>query len=334
MMGWWGDQVARFEGRPENEPARTMPASPLHIAAVSPSFRLPPSVFRLISLGILLVTLSGCGQMPEPTPAPELAPATTPAEDAGTATAGTPAAEELTLGDLAARVNAAWKTIGSYRVTFTGPTVVQPTAAATPAATPIASPGATPVARQRGTFASVREVVLPDRQHQEVTGLGPDDHEAVAIGDQLFVRGPIVEQFAPGTPPDTWVAVDTAALPEDAALRHLLGGLPQTPAGPLAALPERLMAQTVRDLGTVEFDARECQVYGAADTVTATGMRLDYAIAIDERDLPCFIETSAGGVTRGRDEYTDIGEALTIESPAGATPVAVSGPLATPVAHD
>ncbi|MGH2614962.1 MAG: hypothetical protein ACRDJC_06970, partial [Thermomicrobiales bacterium] len=114
---------------------------------------------------------------------------------------------------------------------------------------------------------------------------------------------------------------------------QLLGGLPETPGAPMASLPERLWPQEVRDLGTVEFDGRECHVYGAADTVQATGMRVDYTIAIDAQDIPCFIETGAGGVTQGRDEYSDLGASFSIAAPA-ATPVSIPPELATPIAHD
>jgi hypothetical protein len=270
--------------------------------------------------------------MPEATPptGPETPP---PAEESAT-TPASPVSGELTLGDLAQRVNAAWPAVTSYRVTFTGATVPGPAAAGTPAARAVATPGATPLARPREAFVSVREVDLPDRQHQAVTGLGGDDHEAIAIGDELFVRGSVVEQIAPGTLPDDWIEIDPSSLPEGAALSHLLGGLPALPGAPLASLPERLWPQAVRDLGTVDFDGRECRVYGAADTVAATGMRVDYTIALDAQDIPCFIETGAGGVIQGRDEYSDIGATFTIEAPSAATPVSIPPELATPIAHD
>jgi hypothetical protein len=232
--------------------------------------------------------------------------------------------------------------VDSYRITFTGSAVMTSAALgtpvagplATPGATPVATVGATPVARARETFVFVREVVLPDRQRQEVTGLGADDHEAIAIGNELFVRGPLVEEIAPGTPPDVWIEIDPEAIPEGSVISQMLGGLPQLPGAPLASLPERLLPQTIRESATVEHDGRECRVYGAADTVQATGMRVDYAIAVDDRDIPCFIETSAGGVTQGRDDYTDIDASLTIEPPAAATPVSVPPALATPLPHD
>src|SRR5918995_1253378 len=280
-----------------------------------------------ITIVALLAVLAGCGPMPEATPT--TTPQTAPAVEERVATPGTPASAELTLGELAGRVNAAWPAVRSYRITFTGSTSAMSTGLGTPVArppatagaTPAATPGATPVARPRGTFVSIREVVLPDRQRQDVSGLGENDHEAIAVGDQLYVRGPFVEQIAPGTPQDVWIVIDPSTLPE-------------VPAAPLAALPQRLLPQVIREMGTVEQDGRECRIYGAADTVPATGMRVDYTIAVDDRDVPCFIETGAGGVTQGRDEYSDIDGSFTIEPPTAATPVSVPPELATPLAHD
>ena len=295
---------------------------------------------RVSVVVVLLVVLAGCGPMPEATPT--TTPETAPSVDEPVATPGTPASVELTLGELAERVDTAWPAVRSYRITFTGSTsamsagIGTPTARpmATPGATPMATPGATPVARLRGSFVSTREVVLPDRQRQEVSGLGANDHEAIAIGDRLYVRGPLVEQIAPGTPQDAWIVVDPSTLPDGSLLSRLLGGLPDVPAAPLAALPQRLLPQVIRQMGTVEQEGRKCRVYGAADTVPATGMRVDYSIAVDERDIPCFIETATGGVTQGRDEYTDIDGSFTIEPPLAATPVSVPPALATPLAHD
>jgi hypothetical protein len=289
---------------------------------------------------VLLPILAGCGPMPEATPT--TTPETAPPSEERVATPGTPATAELTLGELAERVDAAWPAVRSYRITFTGSTSAMATGLgtpvarplATPGATPLATPGATPVARPRGTFVSIREVIVPDRQRQDVRGLGANDHEAIAIGDRLYVRGPLVEQIAPGTPEDVWIVVDPSTLPEGSMLSRLLGGLPEVPGAPLATLPQRLLPQVIREMDTVEFDGRECRVYGAADTVQATGMRVDYTIAVDDRDLPCFIETGTGGVTQGRDEYSDIDGSFTIEPPAAATPVSVPAAMATPLAHD
>ena len=290
------------------------------------------AIWSAAAVVVLLAVLVGCGQMPETAPTVPPDPTTSVVDT--TATPGTPASAELTLGQLAERVDTAWSTVRSYRITFTGSRVVIPTGLGTPVTRPLATPGATPVARPRETFVSVREVVLPDLQRQEVTGFCADDHEAVAVGDDLFVRGPLAEQVAPGTPPDVWIAIESSTLPDGANLSQRLGGLPAIPGAPLASVPERLSPQVVREMGAVQHDGRECRVYGAADTAPATGTRIDYTIAVDDRDLPCFIESSVGGVTQGRNEYSEIDGSFTIEPPPAATPVSVPPALATPLARD
>lgn len=273
--------------------------------------------------------------MPEATPTAPPAPVTVaPADAVAVSAPATPEEGSLTFGALADRVGAAWPGVESYRITFTGSAPSGLAASGTPTARPAATPGATPMARPRDTYTTVREVALPDRQRQSLTGLGADDHEAIAIGDQLFVRGPVVERIAPGTPESSWIALDPTTLPEGAPLLHLLGGLPDLPGAPLATLPERLRAQEVREAESVEHDDRTCRVFAAADTVPATGMRVDYTIAIDENDILCFVETGAGGVIQGRDEYTGINAELDIEPPAAATPVSIPPALATPIARD
>jgi hypothetical protein len=283
----------------------------------------------------LALTVTACGQMPAPEPQPT---ATQPPAPVVTGSPVATAARELTLGDLASRSNAAWSDVHSFRITFTGrtgaaalsPATPAPGVAATPQATPVASPLATPAAM----FVSVRAVILPAQQSQSVTGLGESDHEAIVSGDRLYLRGPLVRQVVPSAPDDAWIVIDPATVPQGSALFGLLGGLPTPPRAPLSSLPERLAPQVVRDLGSTSFDGRECRIYGAADTMSTTGSRIDFAIALDQNDLPCFIETSAAGATIGRDEYSAINEPFTIATPSAATPATVPPALASPVHGD
>lgn len=296
----------------------------------------------VIAFALSALLLAGCGQMPEPTPpVPPTVSGSASATPPGTAEAGI-----ATLGDLVARVNAAWPSVTAYRAVFTSTTLAAPLPAATPMATPIgtpvatplaspvATPRATPISRARNAFIFEREVVLPDQQRQSVSGAGANDHEAIATGGKLYVRGPLTAQIDPGASADAWLQIEPAAVPQGSVLSILLGGLPQPPAAPLAAVPQRLWQQQLRDLGEVDFDGRTCHVYGAADTVAATGTRVDYAIAVDERSIPCYVETSAGGTVQGRDEYRDIDATFEISAPSQATPASVPQALATPAVHD
>ncbi len=283
---------------------------------------------------LVLVFLVACGPEPESTPTPAQPTVSGSDERATPPVVATP--EMLTLGDLAVRITNAWDDVSAYRITSTGATGMAPPpgeTSGTPVSEAAATPGATPVARERGTFTFVREVVLPDQQRQVVSGLGANDYEAISTNDRLFIRGPVTAQIAPDAPPDVWISVEKTMVPDGSLFSQLLGGLPQAPAAPLSTLPQRLWPQQVRDLGIIQVNGRDCQIWGAADTAQATGMRLDYSIAVDAGNLPCFIETSAGGAVQGHDEY-EILDSLTIEEPAAATPVSIPPALATPAAHD
>ena len=288
------------------------------------------SGWRRIALAAFAVALlPACGAMPETAPPtePPSAPPAVSSPEAGSATASPEAA--LTLGELTNRVNTAWEGVESFQVTSTS----QGLAVSEQQGTPVATPVASPVSRQTVEIVFARDVILPDLQRQGVSGLGSEDHEAIVSGDTIFVRGPLAEEIAPGIPPDTWISVNADDIPAGSVLAHALGGLPALPPAPLAAFPERVLTQEVRELGSAEFEGRDCQLFGAADTVTTTGTRVDYAIAIDDQDLPCFIETSSGGVILNRSEFRDINAVLDIATPA-ATPVGVPAALATPAVHD
>lgn len=287
--------------------------------------------FALAALAVIL--LPACGAMPEPAPPtePPSAPPAVTTPESSEATASPVAA--LTLGELADRVNTAWADVESFQITSTSQGLALAEQPGTPVASPVATPGATPISRQTVEIVFARDVVLPDQQRQGVSGIGAEDHEAIVSGDTIFLRGPLADEVAPGTPPDTWISVTADDVPAGSVLAHALGGLPALPPAPLAGLQERLLTQEVRELGSEEFEGRDCHLFGAANTVTTTGTRVDYTIAIDDDDLPCFIETSSGGVILNRSEFRDINHVLAIATPA-ATPVGVPPAMATPAIHD
>ncbi|MDF3040020.1 MAG: hypothetical protein K0Q71_2726 [Thermomicrobiales bacterium] len=166
-----------------------------------------------VVLALTAVTfLAGCGPMPETTPTATTVPATPPVAS-DDATPGTLETATLTFGDLADRIATSWPQVQSYRVTFTGTAPSSPVQSATPASRPAATPGATPTSRSPGNYTTVREVELPDRQRQSVTGLGADDHEAIAIGNALYVRGPSTRHPFPRTPNSSFCSADSRRSP-------------------------------------------------------------------------------------------------------------------------
>lgn len=286
---------------------------------------------------VLVLVLAACGQSdPEPEPTPVPPTATVAAEGIGPGV-GSPAASpaasgEPTLGDLVGRVDAAWAGVGSFRAVFAQPSAGGATPVA-PAATPLAG-AATPTALS-GATESVREVVLPDRQRQIVRQRGEVTTEAVAIGERVWVRGDLARQPRPDAAADAWVAIDPAAVDPNSDAGRLAAALTAPVVSPLAGIRQGLLPQEVRPLGPVTVGDRTCEAYGAADT-TEIGGRIDYTIALDADDLPCFVETRTGSVV-GRTTYEAYGEALSIEPPASALPMAsppANATPATPIGRD
>jgi hypothetical protein len=243
----------------------------------------------------------------------------------------------VTFGDLADRVNAAWADVRTYRAEF------RSTSPATP---PLATPGwtnvATPIgvgAAQQTTpvatsaFVALREVVLPDKQRQTLTGSGEDDHEAIVVGDTIFLRGPFAQELVPDTGESAWLSIPVSALTPESEAGHVLAGLSVPPTSPLASLRSGLRPQELRELGPVEIEGRSCTAYGGADT-TAIGTRQDITVAVDAAGLPCSIETRVGTDLVSQVVYTAFNEPLTIEAPSASTPAAGLLPAATPVGRD
>lgn len=310
---------------------------------------------RVAAFALSLALFAGCGQTPPP------ATPTVPSGPAGGDSVGVPGDATInqgipnvspepkppktTLGDLAARMDAAWTGVRSFRAVHTGaeaamplsrqpaaaPPAAFPVAATTPGATPTGSPtAATPVAAA-GPQRTELEVVRPDRVRQVVTGTGDYDHEAIVAGDRVYLRGPLASIVVPGASPEAWVVMPASALAAAAGAEDnpaaLLAALLTPPPSPLANLPPNLLPQEPRDLGAVEIDGRTCRAWGAANT-TRTGERLDITIAIDGDGLPCSIETRKGTEVQGAIIWEAFGEDFDIEPPDAATPVAA--PAATP----
>lgn len=303
----------------------------------------------LLPMAVLAVVLGGCGQTesnaPEsPTPAATVAPTDNPAETpllpAGSTGPATPGSSPVTFGGLADRIDAAWRNVRSYRAEFqaTSPATPPLTPAAvavdaTPAAAIGATPGpvATPVTAS--PFVVVREVVLPDRQRQTLTGSGADDHEAIVLAETLYLRGPLAQEILPGASDDVWVSLPLSALSPESEAGRVLAGLAVIPTSPMAGLRAGLRPQELRDLGPIEIEGRSCTAYGGADT-TAIGTRRDITVAVDAEGLPCSIETRVGTDLVSRTVYGDFNAPIAIEAPAAATPVAGMLPAATPAARD
>ncbi len=285
----------------------------------------------LVAVLLLPVLLTACGDEEEPATSTAAPAATTTSSDqAPGGGTGSPAAASavaspsgaLTLGELAGRIDAAWGGVSSFRSVFL---IENASAAASPTASPIASPGAA-----AGQTEIVREVILPDRQHQIERVNGAVVSEAIVIGNRAYLRGAEARTLQPEIDDTTWVAIDLAGFGSMAGNDPLLARLAAPVESPAANIPDNLRPQELRPLGPVEVGDRTCQAYAAAAT-TELGNRIDLTIAVDDADLPCFVE-SRSGAAGGRETFEAYNLPLTIDAPA--TTVAAASPVGTPAGQD
>ena len=93
----------------------------------------------VVPLIVLCLSLTACGQEPPPAQPQATTPSVSPTPAASTAAAGTASTTQITLGDLAARIEAAWPSLHSYRSSFTGATVISLNPPASPTAQLVAN---------------------------------------------------------------------------------------------------------------------------------------------------------------------------------------------------
>lgn len=261
-------------------------------------------------MATLLLGLTTCGgNDPEPT-----ATAVVPVQPQVTAAPAGPSTPGTltTAGDLTDRIAAAWGSVQSYRSTFTALAAPGPVAAASPAlATPLAGVPA---------LGIVDEIILPDRKHRTIQEAGALSGEFIGVGGRVFLRGPIAQVVVrPDLDPETWVEVDPAAVDPSSRVSGLIADLATPVQPPYADLSTETRALPVTPLGPIDVEEQRCTAYGAVDT-TATGERIEFTIALNPDDLPCLVETRAGG-TVNRTVFTAYNLPLTIEPPPVATPI-------------
>jgi hypothetical protein len=163
--------------------------------------------------------------------------------------------------------------------------------------------------------------LLPDRKQREIIVGGTLVLEVIAIGDRVFVRGPLSQSFAPDHADSaSWIEIDETATAAPNPLGINLADFTRPVPVPYSALPAEVRERTLTPAGERTVGGRRCLTFRAKDTTT-TGEAVTVIIALGADDLPCSIETLAGG-TSSLTTYDAFNEALAIAPPPDATPIA------------
>jgi len=245
----------------------------------------------------LLAACGGGGDDPTPTVVPATVAPTSPP-------GGSPSAT-ITVGDLADLMAAAWSGVDTIRQTRM--TITDPMAA-----------GATPEAAAQSSYMT--EVDANGNKRVVIEVGGAIIGEIVAIGGEIWARGfmPIPQQAAGPVFGEGWVAVTPEAVQSDPTATQLVNSM-LSPYPPLySGLSTTERQRVVEPLGMREVAGRSCNAFRIPAT-TPTGEAYDVILSLDERGLPCAVETIALNQTT-LDVFT-FNEPITIVKPEG-TPVA------------
>jgi len=242
---------------------------------------------------VALLTACGTGGNDDPTPTPTNPPLPTAAPGA------------LTVGDLLARVDAAWPTVASMRTTSTSGPVPIDDGAATEAT---------------GVQSTVEEMVAPDsRRIVRMTDGIPTD-EQVYVNGTVYMWGAFVaEAVAPEVGSGTWITVDPSVVPADTPVGFQLAYLTRPQGSPFGAISDEMRTLPATSAGQVQVAGRTCTVYTFVDA-TELGDRIEYELALDEHDLPCQIVQRAGGFQNSSVFEVNVPD-LKITAPDEPTPV-------------
>lgn len=257
-----------------------------------------------LSAVLIATTLAACGgDDTDPTPTLPPPTATSAVAPSGATPAASPAASpvdpsalqpgEVTLGQVADRIAAAWPSVTSYR---------SETANLLVDGSPV--PNAAVV---------TREVLIPDRKRFVVVE-GDTTTEIVYVGNALFTRvgdGP-------------WTAVDASTLQDGDRFLETYAQMTQPVEAPYSGVSDRERERVGRETTIIAEGGRTCLEYVFPE-VGAVGERIEITLRVDAAGLPCLIETLAGS-TRNRTTFA-YNVPVTIEAPAGVP----ASPIASPI---
>lgn len=203
------------------------------------------------------------------------------------------------MGMIADRIGIAWSQVETLRQLRYSPIAVS---------TPVASPESIPETR----YITEIDAEGNRRFTFEVGGIVAG--EMIAIAGDIWARGlwPIPIEATGEETPDGWLPITPEATAADSVAAQLITGMlaPYPPIyGGLSTVERQ---RVVEELGPRAIEGRTCQAFRIPAT-TDTGEPYDVILTLDERDLPCAVETTAFGQTTV-DLFT-FNEVIVIERP-------------------
>jgi hypothetical protein len=270
----------------------------------TPSPTLVKRIAGLVSALFFASLLAACGgDSDSPTPT------VVPVAPTSSAPAGGSPSTAVTVGDLADLMAAAWSGVDTIRQRRS--TVTESSG---PSATPAGQPDS----------AYMTEVDASGSKRVVIEVGGAIVGEIVAIGGDIWARGFMPIPLEATGPPfgEGWVAVTPEAVQSDPTATQLVNSM-LSPYPPLySGLSTTERERVVEPLGQRDVAGRACEAFRIPAT-TATGEAYDVILTIDDRGLPCAVETIALGQTT-IDLFT-FNDPFTIVRPEGP-------PMASPTA--
>ena len=256
---------------------------------------MPDLPRRLLAIGLLVIVLGLVGGAVY---------AQTDSQDTGSPEASEPTtsatleAGEVTAGQIADRIAAAWTNVTSYRSS----TRILPATGTT---------DATPSVDLAGT--AERQVILPDQKRIVIS-------DAFGVTEIVLANGILSKRTTPpGGEPGQWQTIDAANVEPDDPFGRTYETILAEETPPYSGLSGRQRDRIGTDQGQATINGRECTGYLFPE-VAATGDRIQVIIYLGDDDLPCRIETRAG-LTISQTDY------VFNQETSIATPVSVETPL-------
>lgn len=256
---------------------------------------------RLVAACLIGLTLTGCGGDDKADATSTSSAQSTSAVTGDPTTSATLGPGEVTAGQIADRIAAAWTKVVSYRST----TRILPASG---------TPVATPAVELAGT--AERHVILPDQKRIVITDQGATT-EIVLLGGVLSKR-----TIPPGGQPGSWEMIDPAKVAANDPFARTYETILAPESPPYSGLGQRQRDRIGTEHGTQSINGQDCTGYLFPE-VTETGERIQIIVYLAADDLPCRIETRAG-LTISQTDYVFNQEV------AIATPIAAASPVASP----